>query len=92
MMTLEDSPRQVVELPLAGLTQVPLTMFLPLVMTELNNVLVATKRAAHALRPAQLSNHFEALGLTEVRAWMLTALGTVDRLRRMPLPPGCFFP
>jgi len=51
VMTFENSPGQILEMPLAGLTQVPLTMFLPLVMSELDDVLTATQRAVWAFRP-----------------------------------------
>lgn len=61
VMSLEHCSRQVVKTPLARLALVALPLVLRFVPAVLRHLLRATFRAAHALRPAHLSHHLEAL-------------------------------
>ena len=64
-MTFKDRPGQVVKVSPTGLAVVPLAMLLRLIAPELDDVLVPTMHTEHTLRPAQVPNDFEALGIVD---------------------------
>lgn len=64
-MAFKDHTRQVVKAPPTGLAAVPLPIFLGVIATELDDVLVLAMRTQNTLRPAQAPNDFETLGIVD---------------------------
>ena len=59
-MTFKDRLRQIVKLPLAGLTLIPLAFFLVRMESPLGDVGRSAAGTPNALWPAQLTYHFIA--------------------------------
>jgi hypothetical protein len=63
MMAFKDRLRQIIELLLAGLALLALSLLLVGVEPALDDLRQAARRTPHALWPAQLAHHFIALGI-----------------------------
>jgi len=63
MVTSEHRVGQVIETPSARRATIPLPTWLGAVMTILDDILLITMRARHAIGPAQLTHHFIALAI-----------------------------
>ena len=63
MMTFKDRLRQIVKLPLAGLTLIPLAFGRVRMEPPLRDLGHAASGTPHAFRPAQLADYFIALGI-----------------------------
>mgnify|MGYP001619708207 CR=1 FL=1 len=63
MMAFKDRLRQIIKLPLAHLTLIPLAVFLLGMKSPLRDVGRPTRWTPHTFRPTQLPDHFIALGI-----------------------------
>jgi len=62
-MTFKDRAAQIIELLPTALTLISLTMGLMRMKTAFLDRIRSTFRTAHAIRPAQFTNHREAFGI-----------------------------
>jgi hypothetical protein len=65
MMSLKDRFRQIIKLPLTGLAFIPLAVSLARMKSALVHLRRATRRTAHPVRPAQVTDNFVTLGILD---------------------------